>query len=255
MDTKFSIYRKLLLKASILTACALAPAYNGQAQMPDILNNNIPPAQSPVLTISGNGINVAKPMPGAVSKVEIGTSNGKPADPNAGSAGKGLDTIRTASDPTAIYRIGIDDLLAVQITNVAAPPKFVKVKTDGTIDFPLAGDPLVVAGKTPREAASLIAGSIKLIKDPRVTLKIREYASHMITVCGLVDQPGEQQIQRDAVPFFVVRAGTNIDARARIVRIVRSSSTKTEEYTLSDPKLGSLLIFPGDSVEFAEPSN
>ena len=254
MDTKCHIISNLLLKASILAICMLASFYNAAAQMPDNINN-IPPGQTSGLIISATGTNSSKPPTAAPSKVEIGNSAGKSPNSITSSTGKGLDTIRTASDPTAIYRIGIDDVLAVQITNVASPPKFVKVKPDGTIDFPLAGEGLFVAGKTPREAASLIAGAIKLVKDPRVTLRVREYASHSITVCGLVDQPGEQQIQRDAVPFFVVRAGTNIDARARIVRIVRSSSTKTEEYVLTDTKLGSVLIYPGDSVEFAEVSN
>lgn len=249
MNIQISINPKWLFKITFLAVFTVAPFCNARAQMPDILNGSGSVAQMPIPTITAGGSVIAKPNTAGTSKAEIGSAAGKSTSPVAG---KGLDTIRTASDPTAIYRIGINDVLAIEITSVPSPPKFVKVNADGTIDFPLVGERIFVAGKTPREAASLIAGSIRLVQNPRVALRVRDFASHTITVWGLIDQPGEQQIQRDAVPFFVVRAGANIDSRAKLVRIVRSSSTRTEEYRLSDPTLGPVLIYPGDSIEFSD---
>lgn len=255
MNTNIQIDRELLLRAFILAVFTIALYVGAVAQMPDILNGSGTSNQRSTITITPSGADTSKQNPATASRTEIGGLTAKNGDSNAGSTGKGLDMIRTASvDPTSIYRIGIDDVLKVEITNVSAPAKLFKVKTDGTIDFPLAGESLMVEGKTPREAASLIAGFIKLVQNPRVNLKVSEYASHTVTVWGLVDQPGEQQIQRDAVPFFVIRAGTNIDVRAKLVRITRRSSAKTEEYSLTDTQLGSILIFPGDSIEFSNGS-
>lgn len=233
----------------------LAVAQQTPAQTTDGIGGNVVPPPRPRLVINGPGSESARIHGTAATKVEITASSvtgtPKTLDPSAGSAGKGLDTIRTAGmDPTSIYRIGIDDILAIEIASVPAPAKSVKVRTDGTIDFPLAGGDIVVAGKTPREAASAIAGLVKLVAQPRVTVRIREYGSHSVNVWGLVEQPGEQQIQRDAVPFYVIRAGLTADPRAKKVRITRSASGNLYEYALSDPRLGDMLIYPGDSIEF-----
>ena len=67
--------------------------------------------------------------------------------------------------------------------------------------------------------------------------------------------PGEQQIQRDAVPFYVIRAMTGIDPRADRVRITRAVSAKTDEFALNDRSLDAVLVYPGDSIEFADAGN
>lgn len=223
-----------------------------RAQTTDVIGGNSIPASRPKLVINGGTEENVRSDRNSVSKVEItsGTS-AKLSRSSLGAAGKGLDTIRTASsDPTAIYRIGVNDLLSIAIADVPAPPKVVKVRADGTIDFPLAGTEIAVAGKTPREAASTIAGALRLVLDPRVTVRVCDYSSHSVNVWGLVDNPGEQQIQRDAVPFFVIRAGITIDTRARKVRITSSTTGITVEFEISDARLADHLVYPGDSIEF-----
>ncbi len=195
-------------------------------------------------------------LPGAMSAQakDSGYRNGSLAIAVVARTGTKPDSTITpniSTEPTQIYRIGAGDLLSIDIKNVPGQAKFVRVRVDGTIDFPLAGEDLIIEGKTSNEAETLIAGRVKLVADANVTVHVREYTSHIVSVWGLVDRPGEQQIQRDAIPFFVIRAGTGIDSRADRVRITRISSTKTVEFALSDNKLGSVLIYPGDSIEFA----
>jgi protein involved in polysaccharide export with SLBB domain len=183
----------------------------------------------------------------AVIPAAIGSAKPIPSGSLASTGAASL----VSTDPTAVYRIGVKDIVRIDLQNVPGAPKFLRVQADGTIDFPLAGENVAIAGKTPAEAEKMIVQSIKLVNNARVTVRVREYASHIVSVWGLVDQPGEQQIQRDAVPFYVIRAGTTIDSRADRVRINRGSSTMTEEYQLSDVRLGTVLIYPGDSIEFA----
>lgn len=156
-----------------------------------------------------------------------------------------------AIKPTDIYRIGADDVIRIELRDVPGVPKLVRVGSDGMIDFPLAGEAICVEGKTLAEVERLISGAVKLIENARVKISIYGYASHTITVWGLVDQPGDLQIQRDAVPFFVIRAMNGIDSRADRVRITRASSAATSEYPLKSSALDAILVFPGDSIEFA----
>ncbi len=157
--------------------------------------------------------------------------------------------------PTDVYRIGNGDVIRIDLRDVPGVPKLVRVDHDGTIDFPLAGADIIVSGKTLGEVELMISRSLKLVENARVKVNVLDYNSHTITVWGLVSQPGDQQIQRDAVPFFVIRAMTGIDPRADRVRITRASSAATTEYLLNSNVLDAELIYPGDSIEFANGPN
>lgn len=157
---------------------------------------------------------------------------------------------RTADAATRVYSIGVNDILRIELKDVPGVPRMVRVEPDGSIAYPLAGTGLTVAGKTAAEVETIISASVRTLSKGGVTVKVAGHLSHIVTVYGLVGDPGEQQIQRDAVPFFVIRAMSMVDPRADAVQIVRAGSSRTERHMLSEPKLESLLIYPGDSVEF-----
>jgi protein involved in polysaccharide export with SLBB domain len=241
-------------KTTLFAAAMLHMLHNqdqAQSSLSAVVNN--PYAPSPVPTAR----TAVRPTPSPTSpdhRITIGTNTVAATNFQA-SGNVQAYSERTAAktvslDPTSLYRIGINDVLSVEIQDVGGPPKTVTVLRDGTIDFPLAGDDVVVAGKTPAEAEAMLVRGIKLYRNAHVTLHVKEHISHIINVWGLVEQPGEKQIPRDAVPFFVVRANTGIDPRAKFVRIVRRASPVSEEYPLQDPALNAILIFPGDSIEF-----
>ena len=160
------------------------------------------------------------------------------------------DIKTSAVHPSTIYRIGSGDLLKIDLKNSIIGVHHVKVRADGCIDFQLAGEGVCVAGSTVDEAAAMLRRAIKLFADPQISVEVREFASHVITISGYVEQPGQQQIQRDAVPFFVVRAGVVLNSAARSVRVIRNASERAESFDLTDANLGDLYIFPGDTVEF-----
>jgi protein involved in polysaccharide export with SLBB domain len=152
--------------------------------------------------------------------------------------------------PAEIYKVGIGDVLFVSLQN--APSKesnYFTVLNNGTIDYPLAGEMISVAGLTAEEIEDLLKEKIKLYENPQVSVKLREYASHSITVLGLVEKAGVKFLQREAIPLYVVRAEAVVQSKANGVTIKRANS-QTEKFDLNDAKYEEILVFPGDIVEF-----
>ena len=106
-----------------------------------------------------------------------------------------------------------------------------------------------VSGLTVEEIEELLQSKIKLYENPQVAVKIREYASHPITVLGLVEKSGEKFIQREAVPLFVVKAESIVQPSADQV-LIRRGNSDVETVNLKDAKADEILIFPGDILEF-----
>ena len=160
------------------------------------------------------------------------------------------DNTRSAS-PVEIYKVDVGDILFINLLNAPKASGYFTVRTDGTIDFPLAGENFDIAGQTTDDIEANLADSIKLYADPRVEVKVREYASHKISVTGLVERPGEKSIQREAIPLYIVRAEAIVDSAAARVVIRRAQTSKVEAYDLRETATENVLIFPGDSIDFS----
>lgn len=172
---------------------------------------------------------------------------------NSSIAKKTLDVVRRANteaiSPTEIYKVGIGDILFINLQNSPKDSTYYTILNDGTIDYPLAGEMVTVAGMTTDEIEQILKNKIKLYENPQISVKIREYASHTISVLGLVEKAGEKKIQREAVPLFVVRAEAIVQPKASQA-IIRRTNASIETIELKDTKSDDVLIFPGDIVEF-----
>jgi protein involved in polysaccharide export with SLBB domain len=174
--------------------------------------------------------------------------------PGRSAAAKTLEVAKRANTaaikPTEIYKVGAGDVLLIGLQNVPAKSaSYFTVLDDGSIDYPLVGEMISVAGLTTDEIEDLLKEKIKLYENAQVSVKIRDYASHKFTVLGLVEKAGEKYLQREAVPLFIVRADAVAQAKANRVTIKRADST-TETLDMSDPKYEDVLVFAGDIVEF-----
>lgn len=161
---------------------------------------------------------------------------------------KRLDTANLS--PTEIYKIGVGDVLFISLQN--APSKastYYTVLNDGKIDYALAGEMVSVSGLTTEEVEDLLKEKIKVYENPQISVKVREHASHTITVLGMVEKAGEKYLQREAMPLFIVKAEAIVQPKANFVTIKRANS-ETETVDLKDAKADDVLIFPGDIVEF-----
>lgn len=154
--------------------------------------------------------------------------------------------------PTELYKVGVGDVLFIEVANVAQGHGYYTVRDSGTIDFQLAGGEVIVADKTADAIARELAGRITLFTDPRVDVKVREYGSHKVMVTGLVDHPGEKSLQREAIPLYVIRAEASVKPAAGRVLVTRAPLLKPEIYSLKEAATDDVLIFPGNTIEFIE---
>jgi len=168
-------------------------------------------------------------------------------------AKKTLEVVKNAAKkslaPTESYKVGIGDILFINLENSSKSSTYYTVLNDGSIDYPLAGELITVAGLTTDEIEDSLREKIKLFENPQVSVKVREYSSHKITVLGLVEKSGEKFIQREAVPLFVVRAEAVVQSKANRA-VIRRAESKVENINLRDSSSDNFLIFPGDIVEF-----
>ncbi len=156
---------------------------------------------------------------------------------------------------TDLYKVGIGDVLLIELANVSQGHGYYTVRPEGTIDYQLAGGDVIVADKSPAAIARELANRITLFPDPEVQVTVREYGSHKITVMGLVDHPGEKSLQREAMPMFVIMAEAGIKLNAGSAIVTRAPLLKAETYLLKDKATDDVLIYPGNSVEFVAGPN
>ena len=189
------------------------------------------------------------------NKPEVVDEKNAKADnlPNETIARKTYEVVKNSNKkalaPTENYKIGVGDILFINLQNSSKGSTYFTVLNDGTIDYPLAGEMISVSGLNTDEVEDLLREKVKLYENPQISVRVREYSSHKITVLGLVEKSGEKNIQREAVPLFVVRAEAVVQSKANKA-IVRRADSSTETFDLRDEKSENILIFPNDIVEF-----
>lgn len=159
-------------------------------------------------------------------------------------------TVLDPLPPSEIYKVGVGDTLFIDLKNSPQGSRYCTVRTDGTIDFPLAGESIIAAGQTVDAIEEMLASGITLFPGPQVEVKVREFGSHKINVSGLVENPGEKNLQREAMPLYAIISEAIVSAQATKAVIKRAPLVKLELYDLDDPATGNVLIYPGNSVEF-----
>ena len=89
------------------------------------------------------------------------------------------------------YAIGPQDTLEITVFQVADLSKTVRVESNGAILLPLIGQ-MNAGGRNPKQLSDDIALELSktYMKDPQVTVTVKESASLKVTVDGAVVQPG-----------------------------------------------------------------
>lgn len=153
---------------------------------------------------------------------------------------------------SAIYRVGVGDMLDIRLSNgTGHDSTLYTILTGGLLDYPLAGDPVNVAGLTTDEIATRLTAELKrrgIYDRAQFQVAVRDYTSHTVMVSGLVDQPGAKVLRREAVPLYVVLAEALPRADAgRAVIIARANGT-SKTVDLGDPSALNELVAAGDVV-------
>jgi polysaccharide export outer membrane protein len=108
-----------------------------------------------------------------------------------------LQTIQAVVAPATEYHIGVGDKLDVRVFQVADLSfEELVVDTSGNVNLPLIGA-VRGAGRTAGEMASDIAVRLaaQYLRDPQVTVTVKEAASQKITVDGAVTKPGVYEMR------------------------------------------------------------
>lgn len=154
---------------------------------------------------------------------------------------------------TNLYKIGIGDVLDVRLLNAATRESTLfSVMAGGLLEYPLAGEPVAVAGFTTDEIAELLTSKVKVYENPKIVVSVREYASHNVIVTGLVNDPGTKVLRREAMPLYVVLAEAQPRPEAGSALIMRAGG-KSLKVNLTDANAMTTLVLPGDVITLAAP--
>jgi protein involved in polysaccharide export with SLBB domain len=165
------------------------------------------------------------------------------------SAAPAVTSTAVTANPTEIYRVGIGDVLDVQLPQAPGNRSTLfTVLAGGLLDYPLISNPIPVAGLTTAEVAARLRHEIKIFEKPDFVVAVRDYASHKVTITGLVSAPGIKPLRREAVPLYVVISQALPLGEAERATIVRTGA-QPMTVDLSDSKATSTLVIPGDVIK------
>lgn len=194
--------------------------------------------------------------------------------PNAGSRGGPIPyeappTFNTpdgprAASPGATYRISTGDLLNITVFRVDALSKDYRVDLAGNIPFPLIGD-VPAVGRTTSDIREEIARRLgeRYLRNPDVTVAVRESNNNNVTVEGGVRRPGLFPVTGPMTLIQSIAAAGGIDptqGNARRLAIFRQvqGQRMAAAFDLESIRRGEMPdpeIFPGDIVVVASNNN
>ena len=157
----------------------------------------------------------------------------------------------SAQAPSAkpeIYIIGREDVLEISVWQSPDLSKTLTVGPEGTIPYPILGD-IVASGRSSTEVQQDISNKLSqgYVKDPKVTVSIKEYNSKKILVFGEVDKPGLYKLKGN-IPLlellFLVGGVKPAAKRMTVIRPQKLTGDATPptltEKSDADPSLSTL---------------
>ena len=141
-----------------------------------------------------------------------------------------LQTLVRLPEGSVDYRIGPSDVLEIGVfqweLSEETKTLAVRVSQEGTISLPLVGD-LSVKGKTVREVRMMIEKVLRdgdFIKNPRVSVVIREFRSKRVAVVGAAKDPGVYTLRENVTRLLDILslAGGVMSTAGQQLHVVRT---------------------------------
>jgi polysaccharide export outer membrane protein len=155
------------------------------------------------------------------------------------------------------YRIGVGDVLNIQVWKETDLTRSVPVRPDGKISFPLLDD-LQAAGLTPLELKRILTDKLKqYLSGPRVTVLVEEVNSYKVYVMGEVVLQGSLVLKTRTTLLQAISLAGGFTAYAKRDQIIvlRKNGKKDERIKLNYDRIISgkspeqnLVLEPGDTV-------
>ena len=127
------------------------------------------------------------------------------------------------------YRIGTNDVLDVQVENAPELSGEVRVNAAGAFPMYFLG-PVAALNKTPEEVAQFITDQLRgeYLRNPKVTVKVKEYNSRSFFIQGSVRSPNVYQIEgKPSLLELITLAGglaENHGSTAFVIRKLNSTA-------------------------------
>jgi len=174
------------------------------------------------------------------------STNTAPSPSNSVASASAAPTETVSSQ---IYRVGVRDVLDIQLPdNPGRNSTLFTVLEGGVLEYPLAGNPIVVAGLTTPEIAALLRQRLKVFDNPTVVVNVRDYASHVVTITGFVAAPGTKILRREAMPLYAILAEALVLPEAASATITRQGRTPVV-VDLKNANLSATMVVSGDAIK------
>lgn len=206
---------------------------------------------------------------GSGTFTDVGTGNaaaGSEASafaPTAASAQTNAAAIQAADKLTSVakpgnsaYKIGPLDVLDISVFKVPDLNKSVQVAEGGTINYPLIGD-VPAAGKTAHELEHDLTQKLggKYLKNPQVSVFVKEYNSQRVTVTGSSKNTGIYPIKGNTtlLQVLALAGDVNPDVASGEIAVFRTTDGRrtAARFDIDSIKAGKTedpVMQPGDVV-------
>lgn len=194
----------------------------------------------------------------AKEAVAQGTKPGLPGQSSSGNSSSAAAPSRGATNvlvaPGEDYRIGPGDVIEVQIENAPELSRSFRVTATGTFLMSFLGR-VMAKDKTPEELSQYIADRLRgeYLKNPNVSVVVKEYNSRSFFIQGSVRSPGVFQIEGrpSLLKLVTLAGGLSLDhgSNAFIIRQVKPAEDKADA-AASDKPLPVAANNPVDDEEY-----
>lgn len=157
-------------------------------------------------------------------------------------------------------RLGIDDVFEVRVFAEPDLSGAYRISADGTIDYPLVGR-LSVAGMRSGDIQELLTTKLKdgYLKNPQVSLMVKEWNSRKVSVIGQVQKPGAVAYfpNMTIVDAIAAAGGFTGIASKNAVTLRRESKGSVESRNcpvadISEGRAPNVVLRPGDILVVEE---
>ena len=166
-----------------------------------------------------------------------------------------ISDVKKSSD----YVLQAGDLVDIKVFMETDMDRTLRVSANGTVTFPLVGN-VQIGGCSVSQAENVLAEKLKTyIKDPQVSMLIKEYANKMVYVLGQIKKPSAIPIPPEKT-ITVLEAITSVGGFTDIanmskVKILRMDNGKQKSIdvdvnaiTKQGNKSLDITLMPGDVV-------
>lgn len=152
--------------------------------------------------------------------------------------------------------LGAGDIFEVRVYRQEAMTSTFNVSPEGTISFPLIGE-VKVAGKTPKQVEEDIRVRLAdgYIINPQVSVLVKEYRSHNVSVFGQVQKPGKLPFSHNMtiVDAISQAGGFSPMAKKNAVTVTRAEGQAKKTYTvpvesIADGEAPNFYVRPNDVI-------